>query len=287
MYFMAPTNYIDQRLRGMLTAAFDELPMMRSENYFLFNRIYLAGPAFSRHMPERRTAHKSGELAAMLAALELPTDDWPYLYLERKEIGSFYLAIIAMIGLLAVLGVAAASPEMRRALTTGRGVDWEMFLFGFAFLLLETRSTTQMNLAWGATWLTSAIVFGSILAMVLSATVLVQLRRPKIQASAAGLLLALLASYFLPTGALLAAAVPARLALSALFVGGPIFFAAMCFASLFGERESAGAAFGWNLLGAVAGGLAEFLSMSLGLRAILLVALLAYLAAAFVRVRRA
>lgn len=285
MYFMAPTNYIDQRLMGMLTAAFDEMPLIRSEDYNLFNRIYLAGPAFSRHLPQRRLAHKSGELSAMLASLDLPTDDWPYLYLEHKEIGGFYLIVIAMIGLIAILSVAAAAPELRRALTTGRGVDWEMLLFGLAFLLLETRSTTQMNLAWGATWLTSAVVFGSILTMVLLATILVQLRPPPIQASAAGLVLSLLASYFFPTDALLAAGAAAKLAFSILFVGGPIFFASACFAALFKKRADAGAAFGWNLLGAVAGGLAEFLSMSLGLRALLLIALLAYLTATLVRLR--
>lgn len=287
MYFMAPTNYIDQRLMGMLTSAFDELPLMRNEDYNLFNRIYLAGPAFSKHLPERRLAHKSGELAVLLESLELPTDDWPYLYLERKEIGRFYLIIIAVIGLIAILSIAAAAPELRRALSTGRGVDWEMFLFGLAFLLLETRSTTQMNLAWGATWLTSAIVFGSILIMVLLATLLVQLRPPPIQASAAGLVLSLLASYFFPADALLAAGTAAKLAFSILFVGGPIFFASACFAALFTKRASPGAAFGWNLLGAVAGGLAEFLSMSLGMRALLLVALLAYLTAALIRLRNA
>lgn len=285
MFFMAPKNYIDQRLMGMLTKAFDEVPLMRNEDYNLFNRIYLAGPAFSKNMPQRRLAHKSGKLAAILESVDLPTDDWPYLYLEHKQIGGFYLAIIAVIGLIALLSVAAAAPELRRSLATGRGVDWEMFLFGLAFLLLETRSTTQMNLAWGATWLTSAIVFGSILIMVLLATLLVQLRPPPIQVSAAGLALCLLASYFFPTDALLTASNSAKLALSMLFVGGPIFFASACFAELFKERAAAGAAFGWNLLGAVAGGLAEFLSMSLGLKALLLVALLAYLTAALVRLR--
>jgi hypothetical protein len=45
-------------------------------------------------------------------------------------------------------------------------------------------------------------------------------------------------------------------------------------------------AFGWNLLGAVAGGLLEFLSMAVGLKALLLVATAAYLAAALVHSRQ-
>src|SRR5206468_1195587 len=70
------------------------------------------------------------------------------------------------------------------------------------------------------------------------------------------------------------------------FVGAPIFFAAACFALLFRERSQAGTAFGWNLLGAVAGGLLEFTSMAVGLKALLLVALAAYLGAALVHLRR-
>lgn len=55
--------------------------------------------------------------------------------------------LMAAIGISAVVSVAVASHEMRRGLTTGRQIDWEMFLFGLAFLLLETRSVTVMNLA--------------------------------------------------------------------------------------------------------------------------------------------
>jgi hypothetical protein len=70
-------------------------------------------------------------------------------------------------------------------------------------------------------------------------------------------------------------------------VGGPIFFAASCFALVFRSRPRAAVAFGWNLLGAVAGGLLEFVSMAVGLKALLLVALAAYLAAALIHRRRA
>ena len=62
-----------------------------------------------------------------------------------------------------------------------------------------------------------------------------------------------------------------------LLVGLPVFFASICFAEVFRTRRHAGIAFGWNILGAVAGGLAEFLSMVLGLQAMALIALLAYL----------
>lgn len=73
--------------------------------------------------------------------------------------------------------------------------------------------------------------------------------------------------------------------LSVLMVGGLIFFASVCFALRFQGRPAADIAFGWNLLGAVAGGLLEFFSMSLGLKALTLIAIFAYLRAFLVRSR--
>ena len=62
-------------------------------------------------------------------------------------------------------------------------------------------------------------------------------------------------------------------------------FAAACFALRFRTREAVDLAFGWNLIGAVAGGLLEFFSMSVGLRALLLVAIVAYLGAFFLKTK--
>ena len=51
------------------------------------------------------------------------------------------------------------------------------------------------------------------------------------------------------------------------------------FALLFRDEDAIDLAFGWNLLGAVAGGLTEFTSMLVGFRALALVALAAYVVA--------
>jgi hypothetical protein len=64
-----------------------------------------------------------------------------------------------------------------------------------------------------------------------------------------------------------------------LLVGTPVLFASFCFAERFKARPAADLAFGWNLLGAVLGGLTEFFSMTLGFRALTLVAVAAYLGA--------
>jgi hypothetical protein len=154
-----------------------------------------------------------------------------------------------------------------------------MFLFGAAFLLLETKSVTEMNLVWGVTWLTSAVVIGAVLATLLASTILMQLRPLPWRVSVGGLILSLLLSYATPVRVLLGHPTWLTLILSGVFVGLPIFFASTCFALRFRERIAPDIAFGWNLLGTVAGGSLEFLSMAIGFRALSLVALAAYLLA--------
>jgi len=283
MYFMTTMPYIEHRLEGLLTVAFRQPPRVLTGNYYVFNRTYLDGPAFE-HLDGMRRRAAMPWFRSWLATVELPRDDWPYLYLQNRGISGFYLTLIGVFALIAVASVAGVSREMRHSFVRFE-VDAEMFLFGLAFLLLETKSVTTMSLLWGATWLTSAVVFGSILAMVLAATLLTQWRPPPWALAMGGLVISLIAAYLVPVDALLEMNGLARLGVSIAFVGTPVFFAAACFALLFRDRPEADTAFGWNLLGAVAGGLVEFTSMITGMRALYLLVLAAYLAVVLRRVR--
>jgi hypothetical protein len=277
MYFMVGADYIHQRLFKMLYENFGEPPIVQHKFYELFNDVLAAGPAFAHLRPPTTDAERAS-LDAQLSGIETPHDDWPFLYLRGRGISGFYITLIIAFALIALGAVRWAAPEMfRRTRTTG--FDGEMFLFGVAFLLLETKSVTEMNLVWGVTWLTSAVVFGSILAMLLVSTIIMQLRPFPWMICVIGLVASLLVSYFVPTHALLGRNSVMTLVLSALFVGLPIFFASTCFALRFKERSMPDIAFGWNLLGAVAGGLLEFSSMAIGFRNLSLVALVAYVLA--------
>jgi spermidine synthase len=274
LYFLIADQHIHLRLVQMVAAAFDAPPRVDLQYRHMFSAIYMAGPAFA--IPASELAAAQADLAR-LQQVDLATDDWPYLYLAKRGLTPFYVSLIAILGALAVVAVTLASREMRGSLRTFRGLDLEMFLLGAGFLLLETASVTEMTLVWGVTWLTNAVVFGTILLMALLGTLL-QRRSPLAwQASILGLAVALVAGYAVPTGALATSSISMRLALSVLFVGAPIFFAATLFAAAFAERVEADLAFGWNLLGAVAGGLLEFLTMLVGIKALHLLALALYL----------
>ena len=279
MYFMVATDYIDARLAGMVAEAFAEVPLIGGKHHRLFNRIYMAGPGFAHANGEKRKAEVGDFLEGLKEKVELPTDDWPYLYLARRGIRPFYWGLAVVFGLVAVLGVAVISPAMRRGLSGRAAADWPMFWFGAGFLLIETRAVTEMNLLWSATWLTSAIVFAAILATILGATLLAALRPVRYEWGTLGIVLALLVTWATPTAALLQVDWGAKLLVSILFVGLPAFFAALCFAALFRLRPDSTIAFGWNLLGAVAGGLLELSTMALGFKAVHLLAVAAYLIA--------
>lgn len=285
LYFMVSTTYIDQRLYALVADVFHELPAVRTTYSFLFNRVFMAGPAFA-HLERGSAEQQRAYFERILPLIEVPTDDWPYLYLRSREISPFYLSLIGIFVAISIASVALASKQMRSSLG-GRGpIDLEMFLFGAAFLLIETKFVTAMSLVWGATWLTSAVVFGAVLLMVLLSTLVMELSPMPWWLAAGGLTATLVATYFVPMRWLLLDGSLARLAASVLFVGAPIFFAAACFAMRFRVRPDANVAFGWNLLGAVSGGLLEFLSMVIGLKALSLVALAAYLGAFWVRERQ-
>jgi hypothetical protein len=285
LYFMVGEQYIADHLTALLAHTFGAWPQVHRGEYRLFNTVFMAGPAFAGNEAAAPGAD-AWFLQEDLIRRTAPSDDWPYLYLPARAVGSFYVSMMATLAVLAVLAILWASPQMRVELLRAKGVDIEMLLYGFGFLLLETKFVTAMNLLWGATWLTSAVVFGSILLVVLAGTLLTEVSRIPWPAAAAGVVGGLLAVYLIPLDLLLGVSPLTRLLLSALLVGAPVLFASICFAARFRIRPAADLAFGWNLLGAVLGGLAEFLSMAFGFRALTLLAAAAYLGA-FLSARKA
>lgn len=275
LYFMVGNRAIHQKLLAMLTEAFGEPPLVRQANHQVFNTIFIAGPAFE-HLHSAELDANAARVLEEVAHADVPTDDWPFLYLDARRPPAFYLSMIAVFMVLSAGALLIASPELAR--DRFRGFDAEMFLFGAAFLLLETKLVTQMSLVWGTTWVTSAVVFGSILATILIGTIAMQLRPLPYAVAAGGLVVTLVLTFLVPSKWLLVEGLTQRLLLSILFAGAPIFFASICFAIRFRTREESNAAFGWNLAGAVFGGLIESMSMATGIRAMTLVALAAYLA---------
>ena len=127
---------------------------------------------------EKRT--DSGEAPALPNDLSktIPTDDWPFLYLENQGIPGLYLK--AMLGVCLLLsGLLAALHFVGKKSEEGRApglllVKIAFVFMGIAFLLLETKSVIQFSLLFGTTWLNSSLIFLAVLLSVLAANWTIQ-----------------------------------------------------------------------------------------------------------------
>jgi hypothetical protein len=207
--------------------------------------------------------------------IRIPTDDWPFLYLKPGTVPWTYITVFVLVALTATWAVRRAFGAA--VFSRGR-FDAQMFLLGAAFLLLETRAVTQLSLLFGSTWIVNASVFAGVLVMVLAANTAASFMKSYRRELWYGLLaLSLIGLWMLPLDPLFELELPARLAVAGLAAAVPVFFAGIIFSSELRARGDAAAALGSNLCGALMGGLLENLSMVVGLRAGVLLALAIYL----------
>jgi SAM-dependent methyltransferase len=199
---------------------------------------------------------------------ELPTDDWPFLYLRDPVIPGLSLRGMAIIATLS-LAILLASAPVRRARPDGR-----MFFLGAGFMLLETKGVVHMALLFGATWLVNSIVFFAILTMILVANLYVTIVRPVRLAPYYALLIAALAvNAAVPMGVFLGLPGVSKMIASCATVYLPVFFAGVIFATAFRSSTRPDIDFGSNIGGIILGGLSEYLSLMIGFQHLLWVAI--------------
>ena len=179
-------------------------------------------------------------------------------------------------GLVILLGLLSFSFVER----SQRRLNLEFFFLGAGFLLLETRSVTEIALLFGSTWEVNAVAFGGVLAAVLLANFTVERRgSPPLPWLYGGIVALLVVGYALPPGALYVESVALRLLLCVLVLYSPVFLAGLVFSTRFKGAEQPNLLFGSNLLGAMSGGALEYLSLVLGLPPLYLVGAVLYLGA--------
>ena len=231
--------------------------------------------------------------------LAVATDDWPFLYLHEPMIPDLSLRGAAIMAALALLLLAWFVPlrppghlenlaqearsvirfwtQRRSGPDDGRSFDGRMFFLGAGFMIIETKAVVHMALLFGSTWMVNSFVFLAVLLMILFANLFVLIVRPQwLWPFYVALLLALVLNIVVPLNSFLGWPPSLQIAGSCLLVFAPIFFAAVIFAVSFSRTQEADRAFGFNIAGAMLGGLTEYSSMLLGFRYLLLVALAFY-----------
>jgi hypothetical protein len=228
--------------------------------------------------------------------LDEATDDWPFLYLRGPMIPMLSVRGGLIMAGIALLLLAWFAPPRTSDLQTWReelrhiaqfwtrrsngrsfGFDGRMFFLGAGFMLVETKAVVHMALVFGSTWMVNSVVFLAVLIMILAANLFVLFVRPKrLWHYYLALFVTLLLNVLVPLNSFLGWPFVWQIVASCLLVFAPIFFAGVIFAMAFSKGASADRAFGFNIAGAMLGGLSEYSSMLLGFRYLLLVALAFY-----------
>lgn len=213
---------------------------------------------------------------------QLPSDDWPFLYLRAKIIPGLNLRSIALIAGLSLLLVFMFSPvRLVRP-------NWQMFFLGAGFMLLETKGVVHMALLFGSTWFVNSVVFFAILVMVLAANLYVLAVRPKkLWPYYVLLVVSLIVNIVVPMSRFLALPGWEKVAVSCAVVFVPVFFAGIVFGTLFRDSSQPDIDFGSNIAGAILGGLCESLSLVIGFNYLLIIAVACYLLSALFSKRSA
>ena len=162
-----------------------------------------------------------------------------------------------------------------------------ILLLGAGFLLLESQIVSKMALLFGTTWLVNSIVIAGVLSLIVAAnTVADRIRAIPVEAAYAGILVTILLSYVIPLERYFFHSIWVKAMVSTLLLCSPVFFAGIVFIRSFAAARFSGEALGSNLLGALAGGLLESLSLWTGLSSLLIVAAVLYVASYLVSVER-
>ena len=277
--FFVVHGWLGNRLGRMLTDVFGKPPLMfgTTTSYSTSAVCFAISP--SNRIVEKLNADPSLQQFVQrhdLSFTTLPsvppaTDDWPYLHQKGRWIPAIFFCMGLMVALLAATFYWRI-PDARR-----RTPSLFFFSMGAGFLLLETQVISRLALYFGTTWQVNGIVIGALLVALLLANAMVA--KHKISLPRAWILVGILG------GIMLAYVLPfSRIPGSASFVGWvaalifaiPVFFAGALFATEFQATESPSTALGANMLGAVVGGLLENLSLVIGMRALLILALILY-----------
>jgi SAM-dependent methyltransferase len=303
-YFREP--WLVDRLANTAAAAFGTEPRVHVHEARAYLGVMMVGPRLARQAaipepPGRVTAFgqshepSPARLHRRDASIEPALDDWPFLYLRDRHMPRHYVAALTLILILSVAAVVGAlSLAQGGAAAVGAPTrplgsrDVQMFLLGAGFMMLETKSIIQFALLWGSTWVVASLAIASVLTMALAANYIVARREITRAWLVVAVLISLLAAnYALPIGRVAFASRVLESIFYAVLVFSPILCAGLLFGSAIKGSPSLPRDYGINLLGAMAGGVGEYLSLVTGFRALLFVIAACYIGALIARAAEA
>ena len=290
-------RWLVDRLANTAAVAFGAEPRVHVHEARAFLGVLMAGPRLAQvptipQPPDQVTAFNQSHAPSPARiherdpSIEPATDDWPFLYLQNRHIPQHYIVALGIVLVVSFVSVFLTLGLTRAASTGGRRWAWEFFLLGAGFMLLETKSIIQFALLWGSTWVVASLAIASVLTMALVANFIVARKTIARPWLVAGVLVALLAlNYLIPIGRITFDSRVAESFFYAALVFSPILCAGLLFGSAIAKSSALTRDYGTNLLGAMVGGVGEYLSLATGFRALLIVIALCYIGAVATRAR--
>ena len=276
--FQVNTPWIAGRLYALLIQVFGHAPLQLEADpsvYTTGGRFFIAGsdqrlaqaladPVLMKYVEQHRDVR--------MESASLTTDDWPYFYQRSRGLP---LPVVVISAVLVLLCLAL----VRDTGTTVRSLRWHFFFLGAGFLLLEAQIVSKMALLFGTTWLVNSIVISGLLLLILLANIVVSLKPDlPVYVAYAGLFATLLAGLLVPLDKIFFSSLWARILSATLVLCLPVFFTGIVFIRSFAREVFSGEALGSNLVGAMIGGMLESASMWTGIRSLLALAAMLYLA---------
>jgi len=213
--------------------------------------------------------------------IDLPTDDWPFMYVRRRHFPISYVPLIGVF--LAATGLMVFVLVGRGGLRSppGRPGPLHFFFLGAAFMLIEAKGITELALTFGSTWqVVGAIIVGVLLlAFVGNVFVASGCTGRRVWIWYVLLVASIVVGYLIP-GTLLTHRLGGGASMKALHVlllTLPMLFASVIFSTGFRDGPGVERVLSANLFGAICGGFAEYGAVALGYRNLYLIALGFYL----------
>jgi len=290
-------RWLVDRLANTAAAAFHSAPYVHVHEERAYLGVLMAGPRLLQlkeppKIPAEVLAFgqsheaSAAHLLARDESIEPATDDWPFLYMRDRHIPEHYVGVIVMILAFSLVAVFGAMRLAGGGIAppSSKAVAAEFFFLGAGFMLLETKAIIQFALLWGSTWVVASLAIVSVLCMALIANFIVErvtIRRPLLVGAA--LVALLMLNYALPIGRVTFDTRSAESVFYGALMFSPILCAGLLFGSAIKDSTAVARDYGTNLLGAMAGGVAEYLSLVTGFRALLFVIAACYIVAVLAR----
>jgi hypothetical protein len=270
--FVVIADWLWDRQSKALATATNMMPLGWCYQSKQTNGILLSGPGIVGRDRSSLPVTAPAREVKMDSPIPLSSDDWPFLFLPRRE-----LPVVYMLPIFAILSLAFIPLARTFFGGTKSLLNWQMFGLGMGFMLLEVRAMADLSLLFGSTWIINSVIICGVMIVILAANYLAsKLSESAIPWFGLAMVLSLIVTTFVNASDLASLGTIGGGIAGCFMYLFPLVFAASIFALLFKSAKNSTAAFAYNLFGGLIGVVLEYVSMAIGIHALGWVAVAIY-----------